>query len=52
MSAANMLDDLVAFHRDLDPVARCSKADPRSEEDWAVRVVVGLGTDPTRSNRE
>ena len=35
MSAADVLDDLVAFHRDdVDPVARCSTADPRHEEDW------------------
>jgi len=35
MSAADVLDDLVAFHHDdVDPVARCSTADPRREEDW------------------
>ena len=54
MSAADVLDDLVAFHRDdVDPVARCSTADPRREEDWGVMVVVALGTDPARrSNGE
>ena len=34
--SADVLDDLVAFHRDdVDPVARCSTADPRSEN-WAL----------------
>ena len=52
MSAADVLGDLVAFHRDdVDPVARCSKADPRREEDRGREGCSRLGHRPSQKEQ-
>ena len=52
MGAADVLAALVAFHRDdVDPVARCSTADPRREEDWGRDGCSRLGHRPSQKEQ-